>query len=112
MKLQRMKAVGIAVGLLGSAVSAHAGGLERSSQDFDTLFEQGTVIDTTGTFVAPQRKLKNIRGSGIGALTGGLNPYTGRAYGTDVDEAKSYWVPKFSAKFDLTEDLACSAQYR
>ncbi|MBO1039258.1 transporter [Brucella pituitosa] len=112
MKLQRMKAVGIAVGLLGSAVSAHAGGLERSSQDFDTLFEQGTVIDTTGTFVAPQRKLKNIRGSGIGALTGGRNPYTGQAYGTDVDEAKSYWVPKFSAKFDLTEDLACSAQYR
>ena len=90
MKLQRMKAVGIAVGLLGSAVSAHAGGLERSSQDFDTLFEQGTVIDTTGTFVAPQRKLKNIRGSGIGALTGGRNPFTGQAYGTDVDEAKSY----------------------
>ncbi len=51
MKLQRMKAVGIAAGLLGSAVSAHAGGLERSSQDFDILFEQGTVIDTTGTFV-------------------------------------------------------------
>lgn len=111
MKLQRMKAVGIAAGLLGSAVSAHAGGLERSSQDFDILFEQGTVIDTTGTFVSPQRKLKNIRGP-IGDRTGNINPLSGRPYSSDVDEAKSYWVPKFSAKVDLTDDLACAAQYR
>ncbi|WP_422718060.1 OmpP1/FadL family transporter [Falsochrobactrum tianjinense] len=37
---------------------------------------------------------------------------TGRPYGTSVDEAKSYWVPKISAKFDLADDLACAAQYR
>ncbi|MFD1197311.1 OmpP1/FadL family transporter [Brucella gallinifaecis] len=112
MKVRSLKVIGITTVLFGSAVGAYAGGLERSSQDFDILFEKGNVVDTTGTFVAPQRKLKNIRGSAIGAATQGLNPFTGRAYATDVEEAKSYWVPKFSAKFDLTDDLACAAQYR
>ncbi|MDR6431088.1 OmpP1/FadL family transporter [Brucella pseudogrignonensis] len=117
MKVKSLKVAGIATALLGSAVSAHAGGFERSSQDFDILFEQGTVIDTTGTFVSPQRKLKNIRGSAVGTLpapygTGGINPVTNQPYSTEVDEAKGYWVPKFSAKVDLTDDLACSAQYR
>jgi len=111
MKVKSLKVAGIATALLGSAVGAHAGGFERSSQDFDILFEQGTVIDTTGTFVSPQRKLKNIRGP-IGNATGGINPITLQPYATEVDEAKSYWVPKFSAKVDLTDDLACSAQYR
>ena len=109
---QRVKIMGILAVLLGSTVTVHAGGFERSSQDFDILFEQGNVVDTTGTFVAPQRKLKNIRGSAVGAATGGINPITRRPYATEVDEAKSYWVPKVSAKFDLTDDLACAAQYR
>ena len=108
-----LKIGGIAAVLLGSAVVAHAGGLERSSQDFDILFEQGNAVDASGTFVAPQRKLKNIRGSAIGAATGGRNPFNGgQPYSTEVDEATSYWVPKASAKFDLTSDLACAAQYR
>ncbi len=111
MMAKSLKVAGIATALLGSAIGAHAGGFERSSQDFDILFEQGTVIDTTGTFVSPQRKLKNIRGP-IGTATGGINPITRQPYATEVDEAKSYWVPKFSAKVDLTDDLACAAQYR
>ncbi|MBA8840379.1 long-chain fatty acid transport protein [Ochrobactrum sp. RH2CCR150] len=107
-----LKIGGIAAVLLGSAVVAHAGGFERSSQDFDILFEQGNAVDASGTFVAPQRKLKDIRGSAISGMTGGINPVTGRPFETSVDEAKSYWVPKLSAKFDLTTDLACAAQYR
>ncbi|WP_409063181.1 OmpP1/FadL family transporter [Brucella sp. 1315] len=92
---------------------AHAGGFERGSQDFDILFEQGNAVEAGGTFVAPQRKLKNIHGSAIGAMTGGRNPVnSNQPYATEVDEAKSYWVPKISAKFDLTSDLACAAQYR
>ncbi len=112
MKLQHMKAVGVAASLLGSAVSAHAGGFERSSQDFDILFEQGAVLNTTGTFVSPRRKLRNIRGSAISAATGDINPVTRRPYGLEVGAASPSWVPKFSAKFDLTDDLACAAQYR
>lgn len=112
MSVQRVKMAGMVAAFLGSAVAAHAGGFERSSQDFDILFEKGNVVDTTGTYVAPQRKLKNIHGSPIGAMTGGINPITKRAYETEVDEAKGYWVPKASAKFDLTDDFACAAQYR
>lgn len=121
MSVQRMKMAGMVAALLGSAVAANAGGFERGSQDFDILFEQGNAVDATGTFVAPQRKLKNIRGSamentpqwtGRGYVPAGINPNTGRPYDTSVDEAKSYWVPKVSAKFDLTSDFACAAQYR
>ncbi|WP_343315284.1 OmpP1/FadL family transporter [Brucella sp. BE17] len=113
MSVGGVKLGGAAAILLGSMVAANAGGFERSSQDFDILFEQGNAVEATGTFVAPQRKLKNIRGSAIGAATGGRNPFKGgQPFGTEVDEAESYWVPKVSAKFDLTEDLACAAQYR
>lgn len=98
-------------GLLGGLVAANAGGLERSSQDFDILFEPGNVVETGATFVTPQRKLKNIRGNVFP-----VNPVpgqnTGKPFETEVDEGKSYWVPKISAKFQLTDDLACAAQYR
>ncbi|CUW44404.1 hypothetical protein B3286c1_1733 [Brucella vulpis] len=108
---------GFVAALLGSTIMAHAGGFERGSQDFDILFENGNAVEAGGTFVAPQRKLKNIHGSAIGTApppygTGGINPTTGRPYETEVDEANSYWVPKVSAKFDITSDLACAAQYR
>ncbi|PWL17964.1 transporter [Falsochrobactrum shanghaiense] len=112
MDLRHVKLVGAATVLLGGAVNAQAGGFERNLQDFDILFEQGNVVDTTATYVMPQRKLRNIHGSGIGAATGGINPLTGNPYSTSVKEAQNYWVPKLSAKFDLTDDLACAAQYR
>ena len=113
MSVQRVKMAGMAAAFLGSAIAANAGGFERGSQDFDILFEQGNTVEANGTFVAPQRKLKNIRGSAIGTMTGGRNPFNSyQPYSTEVDEAKSYWVPKVSAKFDLTDDLACAAQYR
>lgn len=97
--------------LSGSALATYAGGLERSSQDFDILFEDGNVVETGATFVVPQRKLKNIRGSVFP-----VNPVpgqnTGRPFDTEVDEGKNYWVPKVSAKFQLTDDLGCAVQYR
>ncbi|HET7411721.1 MAG TPA: outer membrane protein transport protein, partial [Pararhizobium sp.] len=40
------------------------------------------------------------------------DPATGQAYATSADESESYWVPYASMKFDLTDDLACAAQYR
>jgi len=114
MNVQRVKALGIAALWLAGAVSAHAGGFERSSQDFDILFEPGTVIDTTGTVVMPERKLKNIRANpGVPLPPIVLyGPDTGRPMSSSVDEGKTFWVPKVSAKYDLTDDLACAVQYR
>ncbi len=105
------KVSAVTLALSGGILSAHAGGLERSSQDFDILFDDGNVVETGATFVTPQRKLKNIRGNPFP-----LNPVPdqnfGKPFDTEVDEGKSYWVPKVSAKFQLTDDLACAAQYR
>jgi long-chain fatty acid transport protein len=105
------KVSAVSLALSGGILTAHAGGLERSSQDFDILFEDGNVVETGATFVTPQRKLKNIRGNPFP-----VNPVPdqnlGKPFDTEVDEGKSYWVPKVSAKFQLTDDLACAAQYR
>ena len=106
-----LKFSAVSLALSGGILTAHAGGLERSSQDFDILFEDGNVVETGATFVTPQRKLKNIRGNPFP-----VNPVpdqnVGKLFETEVDEGKSYWVPKVSAKFQLTDDLACAAQYR
>ncbi|MBB2973919.1 OmpP1/FadL family transporter [Mesorhizobium sp. RMAD-H1] len=105
--------VGAALIAAGTVGGAQAGGLERSSQDFDILFEPGTRIESGVTYVKPERKLKNIRGSAVGAATGGRNPANGfRPYETETGESRGYAVPKFSAKVDLTDDLACAGQYR
>ncbi|RBO99279.1 OmpP1/FadL family transporter [Pseudochrobactrum asaccharolyticum] len=105
------KVSAVTLALSGGILTAHAGGLERSSQDFDILFDDGNVVETGATFVTPQRKLKNIRGNPFP-----VNPVPdqnfGKPFDTEVDEGKSYWVPKVSAKFQLTDDLACAAQYR
>ncbi len=107
------KVSAVSLALSGGILTAHAGGLERSSQDFDILFEDGNVVETGATFVTPQRKLKNIRGL---EKVFPVNPVPGQNRGqpfeTEVDEGKSYWVPKVSAKIQLTDDLACAAQYR
>ncbi|WP_449414558.1 OmpP1/FadL family transporter [Ochrobactrum teleogrylli] len=102
----------IAAVLCGRAVVAHAGAFETSSQDFDILFEQGNAVDTSAIYVAPQRRLTKIGGSVASDTNGGINPATGRPFEKGIEEAKGLWVPKISAKFDLTSDLACAAQYR
>lgn len=91
--------------LMGGTYFAQAGGFERSSQDFDILFEAGNQIESAATFVLPQRKLKNIRP---------IAPELHSAPVTkdSVNEGKSYWVPKISARFQLADNVACAAQYR
>ncbi|UYT57826.1 hypothetical protein OHI65_15265 [Brucella sp. MAB-22] len=53
MSVQRVKMAGMVAALLGSAVAANAGGFERSSQDFDILFEKGTAVEAGATVVMP-----------------------------------------------------------
>lgn len=116
MKGNKLNRAWLVTGLLGATIPAHAGGFERSSQDFDILFEQGNVVEGSATLVMPQRKLKNISGSRVGEATQGINPIPGTNYGqsydTTIEEGKTYWAPKISARFQLTDDLACAAQFR
>ncbi|MBX8811268.1 transporter [Pseudochrobactrum algeriensis] len=106
-----LKLSAVSLALSGGILAAHAGGLERSSQDFDILFEEGNVVETGATFVAPQRKLKNIRGS-VFPANPVPNQNFGKPFDTEVDEGKTYWVPKLSAKIQLTDELGCAVQYR
>lgn len=91
--------------LVSGTVLANAGGFERGSQDFDILFEEGNLVESGATFVNPQRKLKNIKQINPNLIA---SPVTK----TSVEEGKSYWVPKLSARFQLNDDFACAAQYR
>ncbi len=65
-------------GLLATAAvcalhtSAMAGGLERGGYNIDLLFDPSPIAaETSGTYVAPQRKLKNVqdinRANGLGS---------------------------------------------
>src|SRR5690606_20593469 len=40
------------------------------------------------------------------------NQNFGKPFDTEVDEGKTYWVPKLSAKIQLTDELGCAVQYR
>lgn len=106
-----IKLSAVALALTGGGVAAQAGGLERSSQDFDILFENGNIVEGGASFVTPQRKLKNIQ-SDLGSINTVPGSNQGKPFDTSVNEGKAYWVPKLSAKVQLTDDLTCSAQYR
>lgn len=106
-----------AAGLMAAVGTASAGGLTRDTQDFDILFLDGTQTQAGVTYVMPERRLKNIHGSPAANNappfgTGGIDPVTGRRWQTSTDESEAYFIPRFSAKFDLTDDLACAGQYR
>ncbi|MGU3576380.1 OmpP1/FadL family transporter [Brucellaceae bacterium C25G] len=93
------------LGLLSATVLVQAGGFERSAQDFDILFEEGNIVDSSVTYVSPQRRLKNIR-----SIDPDFRPPSITT--NEANEGKSYWVPKISARMQIIDDLACAAQYR
>lgn len=79
------------LGLIGSV---HAGGLERGGYDIDLLFDPAQVTaEFTGTYVMPQRDLKNVVDTN--PADGPLNllglPNSAR-------DTESYWVPSMGIK--------------
>jgi long-chain fatty acid transport protein len=106
-----------AVGALHT--TALAGGLERGGYNIDLLFDPSKVaIESTGTYVAPQRKVKNVQDSdttsatfpfnGTGAGAGG-GDLSGRP--TTADDAEGYWVPRVGLKVGLGDSVDCMADY-
>ena len=82
------------LGLIGSV---HAGGLERGGYDIDLLFDPAPVTaEFTGTYVMPQRDLKNVVDTN--PADGPLNllglPNSAR-------DTESYWVPSVGIKAGL-----------
>src|SRR5690554_556979 len=86
---------------------AMAGGLERGGYNIDLLFDQGRfAAESAVTFVAPQRKLKNVVDTDptpydpTGTLTGTVSFGGGNLNGLDdtADGSENYWLPRIGAK--------------
>lgn len=94
---------------------ALAGGLERGGYNIDLLFDPGRfAAESAVTFVAPQRKLKNVRDVdttslpplGAGAGGGDLNGLS-----TSADGSENYWVPRIGAKAAIGDAADCMFDY-
>ncbi|MFD1744073.1 OmpP1/FadL family transporter [Rhizobium helianthi] len=109
MKKHFMKGV-LALAAYGSLhTTALAGGLERGGYNIDLLFDPSSVaIESTATFVAPQRKVKNVqdvdRSDGLGS--NGLNGGT-----TTADDSENYWVPRVGIKAAIGDGADCMFDY-
>jgi long-chain fatty acid transport protein len=85
------------LGLIGSV---HAGGLERGGYDIDLLFDPAPVAaEITGTYVMPQRDLKNVVDTDP-TLGGGGN-LNALGYSNSARDTESYWVPSMGIKTGL-----------
>lgn len=79
------------LGLIGSV---HAGGLERGGYDIDLLFDPAQVAgEVTGTYVMPQRDLKNVVDTN--PADGPLNAL---GLSNSARDTESYWVPSVGIK--------------
>ncbi|ESX89175.1 OmpP1/FadL family transporter [Mesorhizobium sp. LSHC412B00] len=79
------------LGLIGSV---HAGGLERGGYDIDLLFDPARIAgEVTGTYVMPQRDLKNVVDTN--PADGPLNAL---GLSNSARDTESYWVPSVGIK--------------
>lgn len=103
------KALMAAAAIGAFTTGAHAGGLERGGYNIDLLFDPSPIAgEASATFVAPQRKLKNVQD--IDASDGlGSNGANGGS--TSVKDTESYWVPRIGMKFAVGEGADCLLDY-
>ena len=96
----------LAAAVLLAATSAHAGGLERGGYNIDLLFDPSDyAIDTSATYVNPQRELKNARDNIV--EDGDLNGL--RSDG--IRDTDGYWVPRVAIKAAIGDSIDCMADY-
>ena len=84
--------------MIGSVVTpANAGGLERGWYDIDLLFDPAQITgEVTGTYVMPQRDLKNVQDSN--PADGPLNAL---GFSNSARDTESYWVPSAGIKVGM-----------
>ncbi|MDP9837921.1 long-chain fatty acid transport protein [Neorhizobium huautlense] len=105
-------------GLLAAQAPVFAGGLERGGYNIDLLFDPSSVaVEAATTFVAPQRKLKNVEdvdttsaafpgnGTGPGFGGGDLNGLPNSA-----NDSENYWSTRLGVKVGY-ENTDCMFDY-
>jgi len=71
-----------------------AGGIERGGYNIDLLFDPSQfAVESTATFVMPQRKLKNTVDTP--GLDGSLNAL---GYSSSAEDTEDYWSPRIGVK--------------
>lgn len=95
----------LALALTAAATgSAFAGGLERSGNDIDLLFDPSKAVMEGGvTYVNPQRDVKNAvdTKASDGIMTGHPN----------TRDTEPYFMPSFGVKAQIFEGVDCLADY-
>lgn len=115
-----MKKTVISRGVLALAAAgafsstALAGGLERGGYNIDLLFDDSRfAAESAVTFVAPQRKLKNVEDADpsfyIPGTSAGGGDLTGRS--TTADGSEDYWVPRIGVKAAIGDAADCMFDY-
>ncbi|KAA3506731.1 OmpP1/FadL family transporter [Agrobacterium tumefaciens] len=91
------------VASIAAVTPSLAGGLERGGYNIDLLFDPSDyVLDSSATFVAPQRKIKNAVDR---------NALNGVNTGASTDDSESYWVPRIGIKAAFGDAVDCMADY-
>src|SRR5690606_25796635 len=84
-----------------------AGGLERGGYNIDLLFDPSDyVLDSSATFVAPQRKVENARDNPL--KSGGPLP---ASWSTTADDSENYWSTRVGAKAAIGDFGDCMFDY-
>ncbi|WP_425963998.1 outer membrane protein transport protein [Rhizobium nepotum] len=84
-----------------------AGGLERGGYNIDLLFDPSDyVLDSSATFVAPQRKVDNARDNPV--KSGGPLP---SSWSTTADDSENYWSTRVGAKAAIGDFGDCMFDY-
>lgn len=94
------------------ALPAMAGGLERGGYNIDLLFDDSDyAIDSSATFVAPQRKAKNVTGDFANtAAMGGPIAIPG-SFANSADDSANFWSKRVGLRARFTESLDCMVDY-
>ncbi|BCM20117.1 OmpP1/FadL family transporter [Mesorhizobium sp. J8] len=102
MNILRLKALlgagCFSLAMIGSVVTpAHAGGLERGWYDIDLLFDPAQITgEVTGTYVMPQRDIKNAKDTDPSDGT-----LTGPTFSSSARDTENYWVPNAGIKIGM-----------
>jgi long-chain fatty acid transport protein len=99
----------LAAGMLQSP--AVAGGIERGGYNIDLLFDPSRfAVESTATFVMPQRRLKNVQDTNTLPAPLPSVPLNSFGYSSSADDSENYWSPRIGAKAGY-ENFDCMFDY-
>jgi long-chain fatty acid transport protein len=94
--------------LVASAGIANAGGYSRGSANLDPLFDGGTSLSSSMTFVAPSRGYDAVNGVATGVRP---TPVPGISADTSAKFSESYAVFGSTVAFDVVSNVRCAGTF-